>query len=116
MKSVPKTMRLKAIVLASPHILCCGVLPFLGVFGAELFPWADRLWVKVLIAVSLTIVILYADDMWHKKSKEPHAGLCETLHGKKGTSYKKYLAWTVFAVSVTSLLHFLDGVFLHAHE
>lgn len=111
-----KTVKLKAIALLSPHILCCGVLPFAGAFAGEFIPWVDNLWVKLALAVGLTTLILVADDLWHKTSKEPHVGPCEALHGKKGTSFNKYAVWIGFATLVTVLLHALDTLFIiHSH-
>ncbi len=101
--------------MMSPHVLCCGVLPFLGAFGAELLPWVDNLWAKLAIAVFFTVFILLVDDLFHKKSKAPHVGACATMHGKKGTSLKKYVFWILFALIVTSGLHMVDIFYIHDH-
>ncbi len=113
LRTMTKTMKFKAFALASPHLLCCGVLPFLSAFGGELLPWVDNLWIKMAMAVGLTALILFVDDFWHKNTKTPHVGPCETLHGKKGTSFKKYAFWLSFAAFVTATLHFIDMQLFH---
>lgn len=106
----------KWAAILSPHILCCGVLPALGASAGAWFHGSevlDTLWAKLALAVTLSILAVFADDLWHNRQKTKHCEPCESFSGKAHSKIRKYALWVGIAVVITSVFHGFDVLFHH---